>query len=52
MALRQAGWLTVAQDEATSVVYGMPRAAAEMGAAQFVLPVREIGAAIAGGSRR
>ena len=47
MALRQAGWMTVAQDEASSVVYGMPRAAAEMGAAQFVLPVREIGGAIA-----
>ncbi len=29
LALRQAGWLTVAQDEATSVVYGMPRAAVE-----------------------
>ncbi len=46
-ALRQAGWLTVAQDEATSVVYGMPRAAAEIGAAHLVLPIREIGAAIA-----
>jgi len=47
LALRQAGWLTVAQDEATSVVYGMPRAAAEIGAAQLILPVEEIGGAIA-----
>ena len=47
LSLRQAGWLTIAQDEATSVVYGMPRAAAEVGAAQQVLPIQEIGAAIA-----
>ena len=32
--LRQAGWLTIAQDRATSVVYGMPKAAAELGAAR------------------
>ena len=47
LTLRQAGWLTVAQDEATCVVYGMPRAAVEAGAAHLVLPVQEIGAAIA-----
>ena len=47
LALRRAGWLTVAQDEATCVVYGMPRAAAEAGAAELVLPIREIGGAIA-----
>ena len=47
LALRQAGWFTVAQDEATCVVYGMPRAAAEAGAAEFVLPIRAIGGAIA-----
>ena len=47
LALRQAGWTTVAQDEATSVVYGMPRAAAETGAAEHILPIHEIGAAIA-----
>jgi two-component system response regulator WspF len=45
-ALRQAGWLTIAQDEATSVVYGMPRAAVEINAACRVLPVGEIAAAI------
>lgn len=46
LALRQAGWLTVAQDEATSVLYGMPRAAAELGAAQLVLPLGQIGSAL------
>jgi chemotaxis response regulator CheB len=40
--LRQAGWLTVAQDEATSVVYGMPKAAAQLGAAARVLPIGDI----------
>jgi two-component system response regulator WspF len=44
--LRKAGWHTIAQDEATSVIWGMPRAAAEIGAAVKVLPVSEIGAAV------
>ena len=47
LALRRAGWLTLAQDEATSVVYGMPRAAAEAGAAELVLPIGAIGGTIA-----
>jgi two-component system response regulator WspF len=46
LALRRAGWLTIAQDQATSVVWGMPRAAAEVGAAHLVLPVSEIAEAI------
>src|SRR5262249_11335178 len=45
--LRQAGWLTIAQDQATSVVYGMPRAAAEMNAASRILPLQHISGAIA-----
>ena len=43
LQLRQAGWFTVAQDEATSVVYGMPKAAAEVGAACLTLPLEQIG---------
>ena len=42
LALRQAGWHTIAQDEASSVVYGMPRAAAELGAAVEILPAAAI----------
>ncbi len=46
-AVRAAGGSTIAQDEATSVVYGMPREAVLMGAAGRVLPLPEIGAAVA-----
>jgi len=47
LALRQAGGLTIAQDEASCVVYGMPREAALLGAAQRILPLAEIGPALA-----
>jgi two-component system chemotaxis response regulator CheB len=46
LALRQAGAPTVAQDEASCVVYGMPRAAVLLGAAAEVLPLDGIGAAL------
>jgi len=46
LKLAQAGAATIAQDEASSVVYGMPRIAAEMGAAKKVLPLRAIGTEI------
>jgi two-component system chemotaxis response regulator CheB len=46
LAVRRAGGQTVAQDEATSVVYGMPREAALLGAAERVLPLPEIGPAL------
>jgi two-component system chemotaxis response regulator CheB len=42
LELRQAGACTLAQDEATSVVFGMPRQAIELGAAQEVLPLPQI----------
>lgn len=46
MRLRSAAWHTIAQDEATSVVYGMPRAAVEKRAAREVLPLNQIGPAV------
>ena len=46
LAIRSAGGATFAQDEATSTVYGMPREAAAIGAAERVLPVGELGGAI------
>jgi two-component system, chemotaxis family, protein-glutamate methylesterase/glutaminase len=45
-AMRDAGALTIAQDAATSVVYGMPRAAAEAGAARLELPLSRIATAM------
>jgi len=46
LALRRAGWRTIAQDEATSAVWGMPRAAVEMGAAELVVPLDRIAGTI------
>lgn len=40
--LRQAGARTIAQDEATSVVFGMPKEAIRLGAAEKVLPLYEM----------
>lgn len=40
--MREAGAHTVAQDEASSVVWGMPGAAVKLGAAEFVLPLHQI----------
>jgi two-component system, chemotaxis family, protein-glutamate methylesterase/glutaminase len=39
LEMRQAGAATVAQDEASSVVFGMPQEAIALGAAERVLPL-------------
>jgi two-component system, chemotaxis family, protein-glutamate methylesterase/glutaminase len=41
-AIKDVGGPTLAQDEATSAVFGMPRAAVELGAVDRVLPLEEI----------
>jgi len=41
-AIAEAGGLTIAQDEATSVVFGMPKEAIALGAAHHVLPIQDI----------
>lgn len=43
LARREAGFVTFAQDEATSVVFGMPRVAIELGAARYIVPLEKIG---------
>jgi two-component system response regulator WspF len=43
--LRDKGWYTIAQDSKTCVVYGMPKAAVELGAAVEILPVDAIASA-------
>jgi two-component system chemotaxis response regulator CheB len=40
--IRKAGGITIAQDEASCVVYGMPKVAAEIGAVQHVLSLTQI----------
>jgi two-component system chemotaxis response regulator CheB len=42
MAIRRAGGFTIAQDEGSSVIYGMPREAVMLGAAAAVLPLDQI----------
>jgi two-component system chemotaxis response regulator CheB len=46
LEMRQAGAATIAQDEATCVVFGMPCEAIKRGAAQKVLPIQEIAGAV------
>ncbi|RMF80064.1 MAG: chemotaxis response regulator protein-glutamate methylesterase, partial [Nitrospirae bacterium] len=45
-ALREAGAATIGQDEATCVVYGMPAAAAALGACEQILPLERIAEAL------
>jgi len=40
--MKKAGALTIAQDESTSLVYGMPRHAIENGAAEIISPLPDI----------
>ncbi|MGB0681739.1 MAG: protein-glutamate methylesterase/protein-glutamine glutaminase [Magnetovibrionaceae bacterium] len=46
LAMRVAGARTIGQDEATALIYGMPRAAEELGAVEKQLPLRLIPKAI------
>jgi two-component system, chemotaxis family, protein-glutamate methylesterase/glutaminase len=55
LAMRNAGARTIAQDEASCVVFGMPKVALEKGAVERMLPLEEIAgamlsAAVRGGS--
>jgi two-component system chemotaxis response regulator CheB len=52
LKMKQTGAGTIAQDEASSVVYGMPREAVRLGAADHVVPLGRIPAAILSQLRR
>jgi len=52
LALKGVGAKTFAQDEATSIVYGMPREAARLGAADSILPLDQIGGHIIARAQR
>lgn len=43
LEMKQAGARTIAQDEKTCVVFGMPKEAIKLGAADHVLPIDQIG---------
>ncbi len=45
-ALRDAGAFTIGQDENTSVIYGMPKAAYDLGAVARRMPLNEIASAL------
>jgi two-component system, chemotaxis family, protein-glutamate methylesterase/glutaminase len=47
LEMRQAGGFTIAEHESSAVVYGMPAAAAKLGAARAILPLDMIGPRIA-----
>jgi two-component system response regulator WspF len=46
LALHNRNWYTIAQDRDSSIVYGMPKAAAKLGAATDILPAGKIGKAV------
>jgi two-component system chemotaxis response regulator CheB len=51
LAIKKVHGYTVAQDEETSVIFGMPKEAIDNGAASIVLPLKKIAERIEGASR-
>jgi two-component system chemotaxis response regulator CheB len=43
LAIKNSGGITIAQDEASCVIFGMPKKAIELGAAVYTFPLGEIG---------
>jgi two-component system, chemotaxis family, protein-glutamate methylesterase/glutaminase len=52
LEMRQAGAATIAQDEASSVVFGMPKEAIALGAAERILPLDHLAGEIIRAGRR
>ena len=52
LKMREAGARTIAQDENSCVVFGMPKVAIEMGAAEQILPLSQIAGGILAAARR
>ncbi len=47
LAMKKRGWHTIAQDQKSSAIYGMPKAAVELGAARQILSIHHIGPVLA-----
>lgn len=52
LEMKQAGAITFAQDEATSIVFGMPKEAIARGAADHVIPLGQIARQMLGAASR
>jgi two-component system chemotaxis response regulator CheB len=50
--MHDAGATTIAQDKASSIVFGMPMEAIKLGAVDYTLPLNQIAAAIVSYDRR
>lgn len=46
LEMKNAGAYTIAQDEASSIVFGMPKEAIQLGAAEIILPLRKLASEI------
>lgn len=46
LAIKERGWHTIVQDQESSIVFGMPKAAIQLNAATEILPLKNIGARI------
>jgi two-component system, chemotaxis family, protein-glutamate methylesterase/glutaminase len=44
--ISQAGGITIAQDEASSIIFGMPKEAIALGGVKYILPVQEISSSL------
>ena len=51
LEIAKEGGLTIAQDEQSSIIFGMPREAIQLGAAKRILPLREIATALVAAAR-
>jgi len=45
-SIHRKGGITVAQDAGSSIVYGMPKVAAEMGHVQYIVPLKDMASTI------
>ena len=46
LEMKESGSVTIAQDEASSVVFGMPKEAIKCGAVDTILPLKKIASAV------